>query len=120
MTVEQLGRFRNDAARQRFLTAYDDALGAWPTPPSQCDVATQYGTTHVLVTGPSSGTPIILLHAVAVASPSWYPSIAALSEHHRVYAVDTMGDAGRSTQTARIRSGVDFSRWVLELSLIHI
>ncbi len=108
----QLGRFRNEDARLRFLTAYDDALEAWPTPPSQIDVETRYGTTHVLATGSQHGTPIVLLHAIVVASPSWFPSIAALSEHRPVFAVDTIGDAGRSTQTSRIRDGRDLAMWM--------
>ena len=78
--ARQLGRFRDDVARRRFLTAYDNALAAWPTPPSQLDVETRYGTTHVLAVGPESATPIVLLHATAVSSPSWFASVAALSE----------------------------------------
>jgi hypothetical protein len=75
--ARQLGRFRDDVARRKFLTAYDNALAAWSTPPSQVDVQTPYGTTHVLAAGREGGTPIVLLHATAVASPSWFASVAA-------------------------------------------
>jgi pimeloyl-ACP methyl ester carboxylesterase len=111
----QFARFRDDVARRTFLAAYDRTLAAWPRPPAQLDVETRYGSTHVLATGTQSGTPIVLLHATAVSSPSWFASIAALSEDRRVYAIDTIGDAGRSTQTSRIRGGDDMSPWLDEV-----
>ena len=108
------------------MTAYDDALAHWPTPPTELEVETRYGTTHVLATGSASGTPIVLLHGMAVSSPSWYADIAALSEHHPVYAIDTITDAGRSIQRSRVRDGADLARWLddvlaaLELSTAHL
>lgn len=110
--ARHISRFRDDAARRRFMTAYDNALADWPTPPTQLDVETRYGTTHVLSTGAKRGAPIVLLHALAVSSPSWFANIAALSEDHPVYAIDTITDVGRSTQTSRVRNGVDMSLWL--------
>jgi pimeloyl-ACP methyl ester carboxylesterase len=109
-----LGRFHNDTARRRYLAAYDSALAAWPTPPTEIDVATRFGGTHVVTAGPTSGAPIVLIHAVAVASPSWFPNIAALAERHPVYAIDTIGDVGRTTQTSPVRSGEDLALWLDE------
>src|SRR4051812_20083071 len=116
-----VGRFRNDAARRRYRDAYERALAAWPVRPDELDVETRHGTTHVLATGPTTtatasatktGAPIVLLHAVAVASPSWSPNIAALAEHHPVYAIDTIGDVGRTEQTAPVGSAADMASWL--------
>jgi len=108
----KLGRFRDDAARRRFMTAYDDALTFWPCAPEHLDVATRFGTTHVLRSGSAEGTPIVLLHAVAVASPMWFANVGALGEHHPVYAIDTIGDVGRSLQTAAIPGAADLAVWL--------
>jgi pimeloyl-ACP methyl ester carboxylesterase len=122
----RIGQFRDDAARRRYAIAYDAALAAWPVPPNELDIETRFGSTHLLVTGPTDGTPIVLLHAVAVASPSWYPNIAALAAEHGVYAIDTIGDVGRSTQTAAVRSGDDIAMWLddvlagLDLARVHL
>jgi pimeloyl-ACP methyl ester carboxylesterase len=78
----------------------------------QLDVETRFGSTHVLAAGPESGPTIVLLHAAAMSAPSWFASISALSKGHSVYAIDTIGDAGRSAQTARLRDGLDMSRWL--------
>jgi pimeloyl-ACP methyl ester carboxylesterase len=124
--ASQIGRFRDDAARARYMQAYEAGLAAWPEAPAGRDVETTFGTTHVLEVGPAEATPIVLLHAVAVASPSWYPNIAALSAAHRVYAVDTIGDVGRSAQTVRLRTAAEMVSWLeqvfvgLELSRLHL
>jgi pimeloyl-ACP methyl ester carboxylesterase len=124
--ARKLSRFRGDAAHRRFLTAYDAALTLWRTAPTQVDVETCHGTTHVLSSGASTGTPIVLLHAVAVASPMWFADITALSDGHPVYAIDTITDAGRSTQKARIRDADDMALWLadvlaaLDLERVHL
>ena len=110
--ASRIGAFRDEVARRRYMTAYDGALAAWPALPDELDVETRFGSTHVPATGPAGGTPIVLLHAVAVASPSWCPNIAALAADHPVYAVDTIGDVGRSTQTVAVRTGDDMAQWL--------
>ena len=121
-----LGRFRNDAARDRYMSTYEDALSAWPTRPNELDVETRFGSTHVLATGATAGVPIVLIHAVAVSSPSWFPNVDALGARHPVYAVDTIGDVGRSTQTVDIGTAVDMAIWLddvlagLELRKAHL
>ena len=120
-TSRKLGRFRSDAARRRYLAAYDAALEYWPAAPSHQDIETTFGTTHVLMSGPAMGTPIVLLHAIAVSSPAWYADIAALSAAHPVYAIDTITDPGRSSQSAPVRNGDDFAAWLSEvLGALHL
>ncbi len=124
--ARRLSRFRDDAARNVFMTAYDHALAYWPTPPTQRDLESRYGPTHILSSGSSGGTPIVLLHGLAVSSPSWFADVAALGASHPVHAVDTITDAGRSTQTSRIRNGSDLAAWLddvlaaLELDSAHL
>ena len=117
MTVasRQIGHFRNEAAEARFVAAYDNALSTWPTPPIHLEIATAFGSTHVLRTGAVRGSPIVLLHAITVSSPMWAPTVAALGLDHPVYAIDTIGDAGRSVQTARVRGGAEVAEWLDEV-----
>jgi hypothetical protein len=65
--------------------------------------------------GAGDRTPIVLLHAVAVSSPGWYASVGALGAAHPVYAVDTITDAGRSTQSAPVADADASSRWLDEV-----
>jgi pimeloyl-ACP methyl ester carboxylesterase len=71
--------------------------------------------THVIASGPEDGEPLILLHAYFATATSWYRAAGALSEHYRVYAVDILGDVGRSRPIRPIASLDDFAQWFLEL-----
>jgi len=53
---------------------------------------------------------MLLLHASGMSSWSWRPNIAALASAHRVYAIDLIGDAGKSEYLTRsniMRTGQD-------------
>ncbi|MDI9913770.1 alpha/beta hydrolase [Rhodococcus sp. IEGM 1379] len=58
--------------------------------------SSDYGTTHVNVCGPRDGAPVILLPGGGATSAVWFGNVSALSAHNRVYAVDLIGDVGRS------------------------
>ncbi len=46
----------------RFHAAYDKVIMArWPTRPESVTVPTPFGVTHVHVTGPADGPPLVLL-----------------------------------------------------------
>jgi pimeloyl-ACP methyl ester carboxylesterase len=80
----------------RFMDMYDANLAEWPVPYEDIFVDTAYGRVHVIVSGPQDAPPVLLLHASGVSSWSWLDNIEALSQHYRTYAVDTLGDAGKS------------------------
>jgi pimeloyl-ACP methyl ester carboxylesterase len=54
----------------------------------------------------------VLLHGLGVSAASWFANAGALGANHPVYAIDAISDAGRSTQTARVRDGVDMALWL--------
>jgi pimeloyl-ACP methyl ester carboxylesterase len=114
-----VGRFRGDRQRERFLTAYDTAFAAlWPTPLTQTDVETSFGTTHVHRHGPTgqdSGTPVVVLHGANSNAVQWYPFLAALAEGHEVLALDTLGDPGRSVARAPIHEPATAAAWLDEV-----
>jgi pimeloyl-ACP methyl ester carboxylesterase len=68
----------------------------WPTPFEDREFDTRYGLVHVVVSGQDSLPPLILLHASGVSSWSWKYNVQGLSEAYRIYAIDLIGDAGRS------------------------
>jgi hypothetical protein len=51
------------------------------------------------------------MYAVSLSSTAWFANIAELSANHRVYAVDAIGDAGKSigiqTRSSAFASQVD-------------
>ena len=80
----------------KLMSMYDARLQAWPVPFETRYVDTQYGKVHVIVSGPDQAPPLLLLHASAVSGVSWLENIEELNDHFRTYAIDTIGDVGRS------------------------
>lgn len=91
--------FKSAEAEAEYLAAYDAAMKLWPVAYEQRNVPTSYGSTHVIVSGPADGPPLVLLHCALMTSAIWSPIVGDLSRTHRTYAVDVMGDVGRTVPT---------------------
>ena len=102
----------NEAA---LMEIYDARLDRWPVALETLYVETSYGPTHVIAGGPEAGPPIVLFHAMGLNATMWLPNMAALCSGHRVYAVDTIGDLGRSRlldHECYPRDGGEMADWV--------
>jgi pimeloyl-ACP methyl ester carboxylesterase len=104
--------FKTPEGQARYFAAYDAALKLWPVPVESFDVRTRFGPTHVHVSGPASAPPLLLLHGLGISSTMWYPNVAKLSRAYRVYALDTIGDKGKSVCTRSLRTQLDFVDWL--------
>jgi pimeloyl-ACP methyl ester carboxylesterase len=96
-----------------FLAAYDAVVDRWPVAVDRLELASEYGTTHVIACGPPSGSPLVLLHGHGATAAVWFANVADLSRTRRVYAVDRIGEAGRSVPgDRRIQSVDDLLDWL--------
>jgi pimeloyl-ACP methyl ester carboxylesterase len=78
-----------------FLDAYDALLERWGVPVDQLTI----DGTRVNACGPLDAPPMVLLAGHGATSPVWFAVAPRLAQQHRVYAIDLLGDAGRSTGT---------------------
>jgi pimeloyl-ACP methyl ester carboxylesterase len=108
--------FRSAASQADFFAAYDAVLDRWPVVVESLDVPSAYGRTRVQACGPIDGPPLVLLHSGGATSTVWFANVGALSRTLRVYAVDQIGDAGRSVHDGQpIRGVADFMAWLDDL-----
>jgi len=107
--------FRSAEAKREVLASYDARASRWPVPSTTTTVETAYGPTFVRMSGPETAPALVLLHGAGGSALHWLPNIAALSEHHRTYAIDIVGDHGRSIYTRQLESAGDYSVWLDEL-----
>jgi pimeloyl-ACP methyl ester carboxylesterase len=111
-----LSHFTSGKTQAAFRAQYAAALAAlWPVPFEQRQVTTSFGPTHVVVSGPASGAPLVLLHAAGTTALLWHRQIADLSATHRVFAVDILGDIGLSEQTRSLRTRPDAAHWLRDV-----
>ena len=78
------------------MAIYDAKLAQWPTPYETRYVDTAYGKVHVIISGPEDAPPVLLLNAGQMAGWSWMTNIGALNKSYRTYAIDTIGEPGKS------------------------
>ena len=82
--------------QSEMMAIYDTKLANWPTPYETRHVDTSYGKVHVIVSGPENAPPVLLLNAGQMAGWSWVTNVGALNEGYRTYAIDTIGEPGKS------------------------
>ncbi|MGK4583936.1 alpha/beta fold hydrolase [Kitasatospora sp. HPMI-4] len=112
--------FRTPENEIAFFAAYDAALARWPLPVTPITVVSEYGTTRINACGPEDGRPLVLLPQGGATSTIWYANVAALAADHRVYAVDLLGDPGRSVHDGHpIRRAESMTAW-LDTVLDHL
>ncbi|MGA4540542.1 alpha/beta fold hydrolase [Uniformispora flossi] len=87
----------NSTTDTAFHRAYSAVLAArWPAEAESAVVDTPYGTTHVISHGPPDAPPLVLLPGGGATAAVWFATATALGAAHRVHAVDTVGEPGRS------------------------
>ncbi|AXK84435.1 hypothetical protein SAMN05421776_101190 [Nocardia farcinica] len=94
-----------------YLWIYDTLETEWPLPADTFDIPTSFGSTHGRRSGVGERTPMVLLHPVNGSSLYWRSVVADLARDREVYALDTIGTAGRSVQTAPLRGEADVAVW---------
>ncbi|MGD9253088.1 MAG: alpha/beta hydrolase [Holophagae bacterium] len=107
--------FRSPAKQQLYLDQYDARSARWPVPSETRMVETSLGPTFVRISGPLGGPPLVLLPGANSTLLLWEPNIEDLSRNHRVFAVDTIFDFGRSIYTRKPESADDFVKWMDDL-----
>ncbi len=88
-----------------FDAAYRAVLDQWPAV-EVSDLTSPYGTTRVLSCGPPDAPPLVLLPGGGATATAWFANAAALSEHHRVHAVDLPGNAGYTVVSVADAAGL--------------
>ena len=114
--MTQTSTFKTPEGKAAYLAAYEAAMNLWPVPYEEMDIQTRFGMTHVVTSGPKDAPPLVLVHGSSMTSAMWSPNIADFSKDHRVYAIDVMGQPGKSIPDydEPIRDTEDFVAWLHE------
>jgi pimeloyl-ACP methyl ester carboxylesterase len=114
-SCDEVPIFRTEENRAELSAMYDEGLDRWPVPFETFFVPGRYGRTHVIASGDVASPPLILLHPMGAGGFMWSSIVAALSAKRRVYALDTIGDVGRSELVDPDRypkRGSEYSAWL--------
>ncbi len=110
------GSWVSDAAREKFMTAYERVFALWPQPCGEFDIETATATTRVHACRPHpDGPPVVLLTGAGGNAAAWFPHVAALAKDHPVYGIDMPGDPNPSVPRALMTPPASCAAWLDEL-----
>lgn len=124
-----VGHFSSVEGRNQYLEAYDQVMASITPPSVTHDIMTSWGSVRVYEwqsTDDTVSIPVVLLPGHSSGAPMWQANISAFSESHTVYALDALGDAGKSMQLVPLRAIDDVLAWIdqtldeLSLNQVHI
>lgn len=111
-----VSKYKSPSGGKLILESYDRLLESWNVEKVETDIDTTFGKTHIAAAGDPSNPPLILFHGVGDdLALMWIYNAKALSEHFRIYAVDTIGGPGKSEPNEEYFKAYDQIRWIGEL-----
>ena len=78
-------------------------------------LGTRHGDTFVIASGAEQAPPLILLHGAGSNSAVWAGDAAAYAGAYRVFAVDLLGEAGRSAPIRPALEGPAYAEWLQDV-----
>lgn len=110
----EISVFKTPKSREEFLEAYDLLMETWPLPYENKWIDTSFGKTHVVVSGPIHGEPLVLLPGVQATNGMWGPMIPALAKKRRVYCIGLIDQVGLSQPKKVLTGTEDSNAWLKE------
>lgn len=97
------------------MSWYESALESVDVELKSQYVETRFGRTHMLVCGPEDAPALFLIPGVAGCAPLWRRQFKAFSEKFRVYALDIVGQPGRSEANKLSLLNDDMVVWLKDI-----
>lgn len=110
--------YKNKENKDLIYQLYDEKLSRWPVPYEILEIATTCGMTSIIASGDTVNPPVLLFHPAGLTATVWLPNIKAISENYRVYAINTLGDLGKSElydYDNYLKKGLDYNDWINEI-----
>lgn len=107
--------YKSQLSKELVLNLYHAQLAKLDMPYHDIYVETSFGKTHVVEIGNMEGKPLLAFHGKN--STTAYNLLASrfLLEKFHVYAVDTIGQPGKSAENMLVPIGYHYGRWAGEV-----
>ena len=107
--------YKSVEGQQAIMNFYDSVLARWPVTHDRLNVPTRYGDTFVIASGQEAAAPLVLLHGSSANSAMWAGDVVDYSRHFRVYAIDTLGEPGKSAPNRLPLKTLAYAEWLEDL-----
>lgn len=110
-----MGIYKSKDGQIKSLELYDKQLSKLGFSFIDLYIETSFGNTHIVETGNSGGTPLLIFHGGNSTSAYNLLMYSFLLEDFHVYAVDTIGHPGKSAEVCLSHRGYDYGKWASEV-----
>jgi Predicted hydrolases or acyltransferases (alpha/beta hydrolase superfamily) len=107
--------FKTNEGKNDVIKFYDKFLQKLALSYEKFYVNTRYGKTFIIASGEKSNSPLILLHGSGMNSAMWLRDIKEYCKTYRVYAIDMLGEPGKSDENRPSLSGSSYAEWLKEV-----
>lgn len=104
--------YKSASGRHAVEGLYRRVLDRWPVPHDEHVVPTCHGDTFVVASGSPLAPPVVLLHGSGTNSGAWIRDVGVWAQHHRVYAVDMIGEPGFSDPSRPPLASTAYAAWL--------
>ncbi len=107
--------FKSKTGQRQVMALYESMLRMWPVEHELLDIPTRHGNTFIIASGDPDADRLILLHGAGSNSLMWIDDVHVYSKHYRVYAVDLIGEAGKSSTSRPSLRNRAYEEWLLDI-----
>jgi len=114
--IAPVSLYKTEEGKIKAYESYDAALKLWDVEYFEEFVATDFGQSHVFISGIENGQSLILLPGLFADATMWYPNVKELSKHFRVYTLDMLNYGGKSIPSGKpITDLDDYNLWFSQI-----
>jgi len=108
--------YKTEKGKTIAYKSYDKTMELWDVAYREEFVNTDYGKSHVIISGKENELPVILLPGLFADATMWYPNVEALSQHFKVYTLDMPNYGGKSKPSGEaVVSMDDYKVWFTQI-----
>lgn len=107
--------YKSDEGKKQVLSYYETLLEQWHQPFRQINLETKFGATFIIESGKKESPVIFFLHGSGSNSAMWLADAMILSETYHVFAIDIIGECGKSSENRPEFKNGNYSNWISEI-----
>ena len=107
--------YRSVEGKTKIFALYDEFISRLGIEHDDLYVETRYGSTHIIAIGPKDGAPMIFFHGGNSLNPFDLKKFIPLANKYRIYAPDTIGHPGKSSEHRLSPKDNSYGKWAIDV-----
>lgn len=107
--------YKSSSGRMKSINLYDEQIKKLAVEFTDIYIETTFGKTHLIETGNKHGRPLLVFHGGNSTTAYNLLMCRFLLDEFHIYAVDTIGHPGKSSETSLSSKGYAYGQWAREV-----